>query len=133
MSLENLVDSCMICFIVIWFIVKVCIIHKILLIHCKVTYHCILHVFLITFGGDTDMTSTLKGGGDIKLKWDKKGRRGVSGSECCGRPISIFFIKESWICAMTRHHAGSNINILLTRNLPFDSDVRQWSGNKLCW
>ena len=29
-------------------------------------------------------------------------------------------------CAMTRHHAEPNINILFTRNLPFDSDVRQW-------
>ena len=28
---------------------------------------------------------------------------------------------------MTRHHAEPNINILLTRNLPFDSDVRQRS------
>ena len=28
---------------------------------------------------------------------------------------------------MTRHHAGPNINILLTRNLSFDSDVRKWS------
>ena len=26
---------------------------------------------------------------------------------------------------MTRHHAESNINILLTRNLPIDSGVRQ--------
>ena len=33
-----------------------------------------------------------------------------------------FFIKENWIWAMTRDHA---INILLTRNLPFESDVRQ--------
>ena len=37
----------------------------------------------------------------------------------------FFFIKENWICAMTRHHAESNINILLTRNLPIDSGVRQ--------
>ena len=28
---------------------------------------------------------------------------------------------------MTRHHPEPNINILLTRNLPFDSDVRQGS------
>ena len=48
------------------------------------------------------------------------GRWGIS--ECFGRPVSIFFIKESWICAMTRHDAEPNINILLTRNLPFDSD-----------
>ena len=33
-----------------------------------------------------------------------------------------FFIKENWICAMTRHHAN---NILLPRNVPFESDVRQ--------
>ena len=26
---------------------------------------------------------------------------------------------------MTRHHAEPNINMLLTRNLPFDSDFRQ--------
>ena len=37
------------------------------------------------------------------------------------------FVKENWIYAMTRHHAESNIDILLTRNLPFDSGVRQWS------
>ena len=28
---------------------------------------------------------------------------------------------------MTRHHAEPNINILFTRNLPFDSDGRQGS------
>ena len=28
---------------------------------------------------------------------------------------------------MTRHHAESNVNTLLTRNLPFDSDVRHGS------
>ena len=36
-------------------------------------------------------------------------------------------MKENWICAMTRHHAVPNINILFTRNLPFHSDVRHWS------
>ena len=49
---------------------------------------------------------------------------GWEASECSGGPILIFFIKENWICAMTRHHAD---NISLARNLPFDSDVRQWS------
>ena len=41
-----------------------------------------------------------------------------------------FFIKENWICAMTKldlRYAERNINILLTRNLPFDCDVSQWS------
>ena len=28
---------------------------------------------------------------------------------------------------MTRHRAESNINVLLTRNVPFDTSVRQWS------
>ena len=39
----------------------------------------------------------------------------------------VFFIKENWICAMTRHYAELSINLLLTRNLHFDSDVKQWS------
>ena len=42
---------------------------------------------------------------------------------------NIFFIKENWISAITRHYTDTepNINILLTRNLPFGSYVRQWS------
>ena len=36
-------------------------------------------------------------------------------------------MKENWICTKTRHYAEPNINILLTRNLPFHSDVKQWS------
>ena len=43
-------------------------------------------------------------------------------SECSGRPVFIFFIKENWICAMVTHHAEPHITVLLTRNLPFDSD-----------
>ena len=46
-------------------------------------------------------------------------------SEFSGRPIFIyFFIKEYWICTMTRHHAEPNSNIILTKNLPFDCGVR---------
>ena len=45
-------------------------------------------------------------------------------SDCSGRLVFIFFVRENWILAMTRHHA---YNILLTRNLHFDPDVRQWS------
>ena len=48
-------------------------------------------------------------------------------SECSGRPIFILFIKENWICTVTRYHVEPNINILLTRDLPFDLEVRQWS------
>ena len=45
-------------------------------------------------------------------------------SNCSGRSILIFFIKENWICTMSRYHAN---NIVLARNLPFGSDVKEWS------
>ena len=47
--------------------------------------------------------------------------------ECTGRSVFIFLLEKKWICAMRRHHTEPNSDILLTRNLPFDSDVRQWS------
>ena len=76
------------------------------------------------------MTSTLSGGvgsgGKAKIRcYQMQGVVGGWGSECSGRPIFIFFIKENWICALTRLHAESIINILLTKNLPIDSGVRQ--------
>ena len=88
---------------------------------------CIIH---FDVRGDTHMTSTLRGGergAGLRQKWDVIGRKGWGdgGSECSGRPIFIFLIKEKWFCAMTRHHAESNINVLLTINLPIDSGVRQ--------
>ena len=61
--------------------------------------------------GDAYMTSTLRGWGEGKI----------------GLPVFIFFINETWICAMNIHHAESNINISLTRNLPIDFGVRGWS------
>ena len=79
---------------------------------------------MVLLRGNTHMTSTLRGvGRGVRQKWDVIGRRVWRVSECFGRPIFNFFITENWICAMTKpkHH------ILLTRNLPFDSNVRQWS------
>ena len=77
------------------------------------------------------MTSTLRGVGrwGLRQKWYVIERKGAGDgvSECSRRPIFIFFIKENWICAMTRHHAEPSINILLARNLPFASGVRQRS------
>ena len=67
------------------------------------------------------------GGGGIKKKLDVIGLRGMGISECSGRPIFIFFVKENWICAMTRHYTEPNINILLIRNLHFESDIKQSS------
>ena len=63
----------------------------------------------------------------VRQKWDVIGCRGWVVSECAGCPNFIFFIRENCICAMTRHHVEPNINILLTRNFPLDSYVRQWS------
>ena len=65
--------------------------------------------------------------GELRQKWDVNRRSRVGVSECSGRPTFIFFIKENWICAMTRHHAKPNINTLLTRNFPFEFDTGQWS------
>ena len=50
-----------------------------------------------------------KGGWGVRKKWDAIGRKGWGVSECSGRPLFIFFIKENWICALTRHHAEPNI------------------------
>ena len=63
-------------------------------------------------------------GWGLRQKWDIIGRRVVGVSQCSGCPIFFFFLKENWILAMTRHYAN---NILLARNLHFDSDVSQWS------
>ena len=61
------------------------------------------------------MTFTLSRGGGGR--WGG----GVGKNEMLANVLDVqslfFFIKESWIWAMTRHHAD---NILLTRNLPFD-------------
>ena len=41
--------------------------------------------------------------------------------------LSLFiFVKEDWICIMTRYHVELNINVLLTSNLPIDSGDSQW-------
>ena len=69
------------------------------------------------------MTPILRVGGEGKTKMRCCQRyRAAAVSECSGRPIFDFFIKGNWIRVMTRHHAVPNINILLSRNLPFDSD-----------
>ena len=58
-----------------------------------------------------------------KQKWDVMGRRRWGLVSVLDVQSLFFFIKENWILAMTRHHA----NNILTRDLHFDSDVRQWS------
>ena len=72
--------------------------------------------------------------GVVRQKWDVNGRAGGGGvwvyRELWRSNLYLFFIKENWIYAMTRHHAGRNINMLVTRNLSFDSGVR-WCSNSL--
>ena len=65
--------------------------------------------------------------GGITQKWDviESGRLRVS--ECSKHSIFMLFIKENWICTMAGYHIEPNINILLIRYLPFDSNVIQWS------
>ena len=66
------------------------------------------------------------GGSKAKMRFYRTFYRTKEGgvSESSGCPV--FFIEENWICAMTRYHAEPNINILLTKNLLFDTDARQW-------
>ena len=79
------------------------------------------------------MTSTLKGGGGqgkakMRCYWMQRGGVCMGGgggvSECSGRVI-FFLSKENCICAISRHHAESNINMLLTKNPLIDSGVTQ--------
>ena len=77
---------------------------------------------------DTNMTSTLREGGVGKTKMRCYRTQGSGGLVSVLDVQSLFFvIKENWICAMTRYHTEPKINISLTRNLPYDCDVRQWS------
>ena len=61
--------------------------------------------------GDTHMTPTLRrkgrGGGGEGTN-EMLSDVGGGGSKCSGRPI-FFFLKENWICAITRHHAEPTI------------------------
>ena len=68
----------------------------------------------------------LWGGLGVRQKWDVIGCRGWGVASVLGVQ-SLFLFKENCISAMTRHRAEPNTKILLTRNLPFDSDVRQLS------
>ena len=64
------------------------------------------------------MTSTLRG---MAMGVGVIGRRGWGFSECSGRLIFIFFIKENWIWGMI---TDIMLIILLARNLSFYSDIR---------
>ena len=62
------------------------------------------------------MLSDVGGGG--------RGGGGLGLASVLDKESFFFSIKENWICTLTRHHAAPN-NILLRRNLSFDSDFRQ--------
>ena len=75
--------------------------------------------------GDKHMTSTLrgwrKGWGGGRLRQNKMSSDVRDGGLASVLDVqSFFFIKENWVCAMSRHHDEPNINIfnmLLTRYL----------------
>ena len=81
------------------------------------------------FRVDTPITSTLRrrrGGGEGEVqKWDVIGRRGWRIGECSGRPI--FFYQRKLDLRHDQTSCSAKHWYILTRNLPFDSDVRQWS------
>ena len=52
-------------------------------------------------------------------------------SKCSGRPIFIFFYKKKLDLRHDQTSCCVKHNILLTRNLPTDSGVRQWSHSLL--
>ena len=82
------------------------------------------NIFISNLRGDTHMTTTLRGEGRwLTQKWDVIRRIGWGVARVLN--VQSFFIKIIWICAMTRH-AESN-NILLTRNLLIDPNIRHWS------
>ena len=68
-------------------------------------------MWFIPLRGDTHMTYTLKEGGRGKNEM-LSDVGGWEVSECSGRPVFIFLIKENWIWAMNRHHAEPSMNIL---------------------
>ena len=76
-----------------------------------------------------DFSSLIGEGGGLWQKWDFIRRSWVGGGVVSVLDVqsSSFLIKQNWICAVTTHHAEPNMNILLASNLPYESDVRQWS------
>ena len=80
--------------------------------------------------GDTCVTSTMRAGGGgwrLRQKWDVIERKGWGVSKCVLDIQSLFFFIKKMDYAVTRHHAEPSVYILVTRSLPFNSDVRQWS------
>ena len=58
------------------------------------------------------MTSPFMGGGGLMQKWDVIGLGEVGGYRVFWTSSLYFFIKENWICAVTRRHAEPNIYVL---------------------
>ena len=76
--------------------------------------------------GDTHMTSTLREGGVKNEMLSDVGGWGGELASVLEVQYLFFLLKKIGFCAITWHHAEPNISILLSRNLPFDSDVTQW-------
>ena len=57
----------------------------------------------------------------MRCDWTSGGGGAVGLASVLDFQSLFVFIKGNWVCAMARHHVEPNINISLTRNLPFDS------------
>ena len=66
-----------------------------------------------------------KEGGGVWQKWDVIGRRGCGVSECSGRLKRKLDLRHDQTSCWAKHYWQE---ILWTRNLHFDSDVRQWTS-----
>ena len=74
------------------------------------------------------MTYTLRMGWvRVRQKGDFIGRRGLGVSKCPERPIFIFLLKKIGFVPWLDIMRSQAYNILLTKSLPFDSEIRQWS------
>ena len=61
----------------------------------------------------------------VRQKGDFIGRRGLGVSQCPERPIFIFLLKKIGFVPSLDIMRSQAYNILLTKSLPFDSEIRQ--------
>ena len=73
------------------------------------------------------MTSTLRGGGGLRWKWDVTGHRGWGVKECSGRQILTFLLKKIEFAPWPDIKLSQRLIYYWQEIFVFDSDVRQRS------
>ena len=76
---------------------------------------------------DTHMTSTLRGGGGLRWKWDVTGRKEWGVKECSGRQILTFLLKKIEFAPWPDIKLSQRLIYYWQEIFLFDSDVRQRS------